>query len=221
MIRGAAQSAGHTQHSKSDQIGRSLIGESNPYSLTQERSQHGSWRSAASDRPLEDLPNPLRANSSFRPIFSSDPTPETAHHRRRIGAVVLSIFLLLLAGAGIFIANNKRQVGASIIRLGERLSGEQSQQPTNSAPPTVARSTVTSAPGPPEFATEEPQTAPPSDVAANASGPESAKSACGSAVKSRLGPFARRIRSAIRPRRRPNREPSRNNCARARTAKYS
>ncbi len=96
-IRGAAESAGHTQHSKSDQNGRSLISESNPYSLTQERSQQGSSRTAVSDRPLEGLPNPLRANSSFRPIFSPEPKPEIEHHRRHFGAVVLSIFLLLLA----------------------------------------------------------------------------------------------------------------------------
>lgn len=170
MIRRAAESAVQTQHSKSDQNGRSLISESNPYSLTQERSQQGSSRTAVSDRPLEGLPNPLRANSSFRPIFSSEPKPETEHNRRHFGVVAMSIFLLLLAGAGIFISNKKHQVGVSMIRSGERLSGEHSQQPANLALPTVSQSSVTSAPGPPEFATEEPQTAPPSDATANASG---------------------------------------------------
>ena len=62
----------------------------------------------------------------------------------------------VVLAAGVFVFNNKRQVGASMIRLGERLSGEYSQQPAGSVPPAVTRSSVTSAPGPPEFATVEP-----------------------------------------------------------------
>jgi hypothetical protein len=162
VIRGAGESASHTQHLESHQIGRSSISELNPYSLTTGVSSPASKRNAVSDRALVELPNPLQTNRSFRPLLSPKLQAETEYHRRHVGAVVLSVFLLLFLGVGIFISNNKHQVGVSMIRLGERLSGEHSQQPTNSAHPTVARSSITSAPGPPEFATESAQAEPPS-----------------------------------------------------------
>ncbi len=61
--------------------------------------------------------------------------------------------------------------------MGERISGESAGQSTGPAPPTVARSTATSAPGPPEFATIEPQTGAPSATSPSVNGPHSTDSA--------------------------------------------
>ena len=137
---------------------RSLFGETNPYSLTQDRSHQDSRRSAVSDRPLAGLPNPLRANSSFHSVLSPEPNLEVPHRRSLSGVMGLLFVLLLVIEAGVFVFTNKRQVGTSMIRLGERISGESAGQSTASAPPTVTRSSIiNSAPGLPEFATIEPR----------------------------------------------------------------
>ena len=171
----AAKSPSPRQHSEREHVGRSLLNEMNPYSLTNEAVHAGSKTSASSHRPLDGLPNPLRANSGFRSMLSPEPGPETAHRRRLSGAIALPILLLL--AAGVFVFNNKHQVGASMIHLGERLAGEYSHQSAGSAPPAVAPSSVTSAPGLPEFATVEPRTGVPSATTPNASGPDSTSSA--------------------------------------------
>jgi hypothetical protein len=182
----AAKSSAPGQYPKREHVGRSLISEMNPYSLTGEAVHTGSMTSASSRRPLDGLPNPLRANSGFGSMLSPEPGREIAHRRRLSGAIALPILLLL--AAGVFVFNDKHQVGASMIRLGERLAGEYSHQPASSAPPAVAPSSVTSAPGPPEFATVAPLIGAPSATTPNASEPDSTDSASktGSAVQSTL-----------------------------------
>ena len=175
IMPAAAKSSASGQHSKSDQVGRSFISEMDPYSLTSDTPQAGSHARGASSRALNGLPNPLRAYSSYRsaPLYG----PEAAHRRRLFGAVAVPVFVLLLLAAGVFVFKNKRQVGASMIHVGESLSGESARQPVSLAPPAVAPSSNSSAPGPPEFATVAPQAGAPSTNSAIATEPGSAGSA--------------------------------------------
>ncbi len=69
----AAKSPSPGQHSEREHVGRSLLNEMNPYSLTREAVHAGSKTSASSHRPLDGLPNPLRANSGFRSMLSPEP----------------------------------------------------------------------------------------------------------------------------------------------------
>jgi hypothetical protein len=68
----------------------------------------------------------------------------------------LTIFLLLIVGAGAFAFANKREAGESLIHLGERLSGEYLPQSVKSTTPTTVTPSTT-APNLPESATNMPQ----------------------------------------------------------------
>jgi hypothetical protein len=129
----------------------------NPYSVTREIPLAGANKTAGSIRALDDLPNPMRANSGYRTSLLSSPEP--AHGRRLAGAAVV----LILLAFSVFAFKYKRQVGASLIHFGESLTGEYAHQPVNPAPQAITPPSKPTAPGPPEFAaTDVPESAVPS-----------------------------------------------------------
>ena len=94
-------------------------------------------------------------------MLSPEPNLEIRASKKPFWRHCSPFVLLLLLAAGVFFFNNTRQVGASMIRLGERISGESARrQSAGPAPPTVAPSSITAAPGPPEFATVAPRLKP-------------------------------------------------------------
>jgi hypothetical protein len=117
-------------------------------------SPSSAWR----NQPDPGSAGPATASVSGSPRFSNDPTPpveapkpmypplpliqwgsmgaqaleesEVASRRKqRLGAIALVVALSLVVAVGVFALVNKREAGRSLIRLGERLSGEPAQPP--------------------------------------------------------------------------------------------
>ena len=139
-------------------------------------SNGGSRRSAALDLPVDALPNPLRANSSYRPLPSTEPYFRASQPEKHSSVFLFPLIALLVIASGFLVLNYKREVGVSLIRWGEKISGTNAGQSAGASLPNDAPSSVTSAPGPPEFATVDPSASAPPPSAPAAATPSAAPS---------------------------------------------
>jgi hypothetical protein len=127
--------------------------------------------------PNRPYPSPPLSQWGSLGVQAPEGSEHASRRGQRLGTVALVVaVLLLVAGVGVFAFLNKREVGESLIRLGEGLSGEHAPQPAKAEASATLSSIGQPAPESASSASAPGAIRPPGNVHRDSAGPAPASS---------------------------------------------